>query len=97
MPWMGMSVYDILIGADPIYDDRATRYLEIIENAIKQYDQKIHQQLRKGLLDTAIDRRLSSNTKESLAMAAALWDRSNVRYPGLLDRPRPALKPSQNQ
>ena len=87
-----MGIFDILTCADPIYDDRAARYLGVCKRVVQQHNQP---GMLKGLIDKAIDRRLAANTKESRAMATAIWDKTDAWYPGLLDRPRPAPQPTR--
>ena len=86
-----MRFYDLLTSDGIDYDARAIRYLEIMEDTVKRYDKNKHQQLRAGLINKAIKQRVSLNTKESLAMASALWQRCHLTYPALLKCPKPVL------
>ena len=83
--------FDFITNGGIDYDARAIRYLEIMEDTVKRYDKNMHQQLRTGLINKAIKQRVSLNTKESLAMASALWERCHLTYPALLKCPRPVL------
>ncbi len=88
-----MNLYDLFRSNDIDYDARAIRYVEIMEDTIKQYDKNLHQHLREGLINKAIEQRVSLNTKESQAMALALWDFCHITYPKLLKCPRPVPAP----
>lgn len=86
---MGFIRELLFTGEDPIYNDRARRYLVIAEDAAKQYSGDTHKLILKEVLTHAIASRKDSTNNEDRAMALALWNHVDSVYPGLLDIQKP--------
>lgn len=82
----------LFTGEDPLYHDRAVRYLKIAEKAAEKKAERNTPQYRdvlKRVLTFAITSRKDSKDWEERALAWNLWSRAQSVYPGLLDLEEP--------
>lgn len=84
-----MWISDIFTGEDPLYHDRARRYLAIAEDVVEPYTRHQQRVYLKKMLTHAIESRAASTNNEDRSMALALWKYVNFAYPGLLEMPEP--------
>ena len=78
-----MSYWDFLMGR-PDYDARARRFLNIIEDDVKENGKELKGDFHKSILNAHIKWIKSDYPKEAKPWVEATKRRCDIRYPGLL-------------